>query len=65
MLYGIADQFGVGRNLQFVHDLVLVKCHGSFGDLQDGRSFYSDQTEVIRYTKEDRPATVDDKPLGQ
>ncbi len=29
------------------------------------RSFYSDQTEVIRYTKEDRPATVDDKPLGQ
>ena len=28
------------------------------------RSFYSDQTEVIRYTKEDRPATVDDKPLG-
>jgi hypothetical protein len=28
------------------------------------RSFYSDQTEVIRYTKEDRPATVDDNPLG-
>jgi hypothetical protein len=29
------------------------------------RSFYSDQTGVIRYTGEDRPATVDDKPLGQ
>ncbi len=28
------------------------------------RSFYSDQTEVIRYTKEDRPATVDDNLLG-
>ncbi len=29
------------------------------------RSFYSDQTEVIRYTKEDRSATADDPPLGQ
>ncbi len=28
------------------------------------RSFYSDQIGVIRYTKEDRPATVDDNPLG-
>jgi len=29
------------------------------------RSFFSDQTGVIRYTPEDRPATVEDKPLGQ
>ncbi len=29
------------------------------------RSFYTDQTGVIRYTTEDRPATVDDNPLGQ
>ncbi len=29
------------------------------------RSFYTDQTGVIRYTPEDRPATVEDKPLGQ
>ncbi len=29
------------------------------------RSFYSDQIGVIRYTKEDRPATADDPPLGQ
>ncbi len=29
------------------------------------RSFYTDQTGVIRYTAEKRPATVDDKPLGQ
>jgi len=29
------------------------------------RSFLSDQTGVIRYTAEERPATVEDKPLGQ
>ena len=29
------------------------------------RSFFSDETGVIRYTAEERPATVDDNPLGQ
>ncbi len=29
------------------------------------RSFFSDETGYIRYTTEDRPATVEDKPLGQ
>ena len=29
------------------------------------RSFYTDQTGVIRYTGEDRLATVDDTPLGK
>jgi hypothetical protein len=29
------------------------------------RSFYSDETGVIRYTAEERPATVEDTPLGQ
>ncbi len=29
------------------------------------RSFYTDETGVIRYTPEDRPATVEDTPLGQ
>ena len=29
------------------------------------RSFFSDETGVIRYTREDRPATVEDPPLGQ
>ncbi len=29
------------------------------------RSFYTDQTGVIRYTAEDRPATAEDTPLGQ
>ncbi len=29
------------------------------------RSFYADELGVIRYTAEERPATVDDKPLGQ
>lgn len=29
------------------------------------RSFFTDETGVIRYTTEDRPATVEDKPLGQ
>ncbi len=29
------------------------------------RSFYTDETGVIRYTTEERPATVDDTPLGQ
>lgn len=28
-------------------------------------SYFSDETGVIRYTTEDRPATVEDKPLGQ
>jgi hypothetical protein len=29
------------------------------------RSFLVDETGLIRYTAEERPATVDDKPLGQ
>jgi hypothetical protein len=29
------------------------------------RSFYADKLGVIRYTAEERPATADDKPLGQ
>jgi len=29
------------------------------------RSFFSDETGVIRYTREDRPATVEDPRLGQ
>jgi len=29
------------------------------------RSFFSDESGVIRYTTEDRPATVEDTPLGQ
>ena len=29
------------------------------------RSFFSDESGVIRYTAEKRPATVDDTPLGQ
>ena len=29
------------------------------------RSFYADETGVIRYTVEDRPATADDPPIGQ
>ena len=29
------------------------------------RSFYADETGVIRYSTGERPATVDDKPLGQ
>ncbi len=29
------------------------------------RSFFTDETGVIRYTAEERPATVEDKPLGQ
>jgi len=29
------------------------------------RSFFTDETGVIRYTAEKRPATVDDTPLGQ
>ncbi len=33
--------------------------------LSSTRSFFSDETGVIRYTAEGRPATVDDKPLGQ
>jgi len=35
--------------------------YGSTGS----RSFFSDETGVIRYTREDRPATARDKPLGQ
>ena len=35
--------------------------YGSTGS----RSFFSDETGVIRYTREDRPATVEDPPLGQ
>ncbi len=38
----------------------------SFFDNKTRRtSFFSDQTGVIRYTTEERPATVDDTPLGQ
>ena len=29
------------------------------------RSFFSDESGVIRYTAEERPATAGDKPLGQ
>ncbi len=29
------------------------------------RSFFTDETGVIRYTAENRPATADDTPLGQ
>ncbi len=29
------------------------------------RGFFSDQTGVIRYTAENRPATAEDKPLGE
>ncbi len=29
------------------------------------RSFFTDETGVIRYTAEHRPATVDDIPLGE
>ena len=29
------------------------------------RSFFTDETGVIRYTTEERPATADDTPLGQ
>ena len=29
------------------------------------RSFFTDGTGVTRYTGENRPATVEDKPLGQ
>ena len=29
------------------------------------RSFFSNESGVIRYTREDRPATVEDPPLGQ
>ena len=29
------------------------------------RSFFTDETGVIRYTADERPATVEDKPLGQ
>ncbi len=32
---------------------------------EGSRSFFSDETGYIRYTTEDRPATVEDKPLGQ
>ena len=32
---------------------------------EGSRSFFTDETGVIRYTAEDRPATVDDTPLGQ
>ncbi len=28
------------------------------------RSFFSDESGVIRYTREERPATAEDKPLG-
>ncbi len=31
----------------------------------DTRSFFSDESGVIRYTGEERPATVEDSPLGQ
>ncbi len=31
----------------------------------DSRNFYTDETGVIRYTKEDRPAWFRDTPLGQ
>jgi len=29
------------------------------------RSFFSDESGIIRHTREDRPATVEDPPLGQ
>ncbi len=29
------------------------------------RSFFSDETGVIRYTRESRPATAEDPPIGQ
>ena len=29
------------------------------------RNFFADESGVIRYTREDRPATADDLPLGQ
>ncbi len=32
---------------------------------KDSRNFYSDETGVIRYTREDRPAWFKDMPLGQ
>ncbi len=35
--------------------------YGSTGS----RSFFSDETGVIRYTRETRPATADDPPIGQ
>ncbi len=35
--------------------------YGSTGS----RSFFSDESRVIRYTRESRPATVEDPPLGQ
>ncbi len=34
-------------------------------DKRHGRSFYADETGVIRYTREDRPAWFKDTPLGQ
>ena len=29
------------------------------------RSFFADESGIIRYTREDRPATVEDPPLGK
>ena len=37
----------------------------TYDDWGSAHSFFSDETGVIRYTAEERPATVDDKPLGQ
>ena len=34
--YGIADQFGLGRNPKSFHDPVLVKCHGHVFRLPEG-----------------------------
>ncbi len=37
----------------------------TYGEWGSVRSFFSDETGVIRYTAENRPATVEDLPLGQ
>ncbi len=37
----------------------------TYDDWGSAHSFFTDETGVIRHTAEDRPATVDDLPLGQ
>jgi hypothetical protein len=37
----------------------------TYDDWGSAQSFFTDETGVIRYTAEYRPATVDDLPLGQ
>lgn len=62
---GTKDGYTFTVSTDAVNDSFAIYARPITQGVTGTRSFFTDETGVIRYTTEDRPATVEDTPLGQ